>query len=411
MNSNTVNSVAATADLAAALSRAAPQNPAALARMMGAVAFSVVQFWLTVPLTSLILANRGVGAGSIGLFAMLPWLAVLMLVPIVPRLVNRMGALAVFRAGMVIAFAAMLLFLASDNLALWFLANFLNGAGNALRWVVSDALVTGMAPPERRGRILGLYETVLGACLLAAPFLLSFTGSDGTLPFTLAAALPLLAILPTIGLKAPRLTALAVRPSQLRDIAARHALPLLTIMLCGIVACGSYSLFPVYGRQIGLTEREAALWMALFGGGAVACQYAIGWLCDRWRRALVHRGLIGIVVAGLLLLPALDAVGPSLWLFNFVFGGAVTGLYTITMIIAGNEARDGELLTLITGITLSYTLGSIAGPALAGWALEIAPAYGLPLGLAGASAVVIAALAFLQHRAPQQAALQATPSQ
>ena len=71
----------------------------------------------------------------------------------------------------------MVLFLSTDNLALWFAANFLNGAGNALRWVVSDALVTGMAPPARRGRILGIYESVLGGCLLAAPFLLSLTGS------------------------------------------------------------------------------------------------------------------------------------------------------------------------------------------------------------------------------------------
>src|SRR5262245_9489421 len=141
MSSNTVNSAAATAELGAALTRADSRSSAALARTVSAVGLSVVQFWLTVPLTSLILANRGVGAGVIGLFTMLPWVAVLLLVPVVPRLVNRFGAFAVFRSGMAIAFAAMLLFLASGNLALWFVANFLNGAGNALRWVVSDALV------------------------------------------------------------------------------------------------------------------------------------------------------------------------------------------------------------------------------------------------------------------------------
>jgi len=413
MTSNTVNSAAATAELAASLPLAVPQPSADLARMMAAVGFSVVQFWLVVPLTSLVLANRGIGAGIIGLFAMTPWLAVLLLVPAIPRLVHRAGAFTVFRAGMLMAFAAMLLFMSSDNLALWFAANFLNGAGNALRWVVSDALIIGMASQARRGRILGIYESVLGGCLLAAPFLLSLTGSGGALPFALAAALPLLAILPTIGLQAPKLATPAVRPAQLRRIAARHALPLLTILLCGIVACGSFSLFPVYGRTLGLTEREAALWMALFGCGAVACQYLIGWLCDRWRRELVHRTLIGIVVAGLLLLPYLDAGSPSFWMFNFIFGGAVTGLYTITMILSGSEARHGELLTLITAVTLSYTIGSIAGPAIAGWALEAMPSYGLPLSLAAASLAVVAAMAALRRRTGQvqQAALQALPPQ
>ena len=33
--------------------------------------------------------------------------------------------------------------------------------------------MTAAAPALRRGRILGIYETVLGGCLLAAPFLLS----------------------------------------------------------------------------------------------------------------------------------------------------------------------------------------------------------------------------------------------
>jgi MFS family permease len=252
---------------------------------------------------------------------------------------------------------------------------------------------------------------VLGGCLLAAPFLLSLTGSNGILPFAIAAALPLLAILPTLGLKAPLMTMTDIRLMELTGIAARYALPLLTILLCGIVACSSYSLFPIYGRALGLSEREAALWMALFGFGAVACQYAIGWLCDRWQHDIVHRALIGLVTAGLLLLPALDAGGPLLWLFGFFFGGAVTGLYTVTMYLSGNVARPGELLTLIMAVTLFYTLGSIAGPVMAGWAMEILPPHGLPVSLAAASLLVIAAMLLLQRRPGPQAALQGGPPQ
>ncbi len=386
-------------------------SQAGLARLMAAIGCSVVQFWLAVPLTSLVLSHRGIGSGAIGLFAMTPWLAVLLLLPVTPRLVSQLGAMAVFRGGMILACAAMILLMVTDNLAVWFAANFLNGAGAALRWVVSDTLVIAAAPASQRGRILGIYETVLGGCLLAAPFLLSLTGSGGILPFAIAAALPLLAILPTLGLKAPRLTMTAIHLTDLTGIVARYALPLLTILLCGIVACSSYSLFPIYGRALGLSEREAALWMALFGFGAVACQYAIGWLCDRWQHDIVHRALIGLVTAGLLLLPALDSGGPLLWLFGFFFGGAVTGLYTVTMYLSGSAARPGELLTLIMAVTLFYTLGSIAGPVMAGWAMEILPPHGLPVSLAAASLLVIAAMLLLQRRPAQRAALQGSPPQ
>ncbi|MFM9843146.1 MAG: MFS transporter [Dongiaceae bacterium] len=408
MNGHSVDNLTAESHAA---ERRALGSQAGLARLMAAIGCSVVQFWLAAPLTSLLLSHRGIGSGTIGLFAMMPWLAVLLLLPLTPRLVPQFGALTVFRCGMFMGCAAMIAFMLTDNLAVWFAANFLNGAGAALRWVVSDTLVIAATPALQRGRILGIYETVLGGCLLAAPFLLSLTGSDGILPFAIAAVLPLLAILPTLGLKAPRLTMTAIRLAGLTEIVVRYALPLMTILLCGIVACSSYSLFPIYGRALGLSEREAALWMALFGFGAVACQYAIGWLCDRWQHDIVHRALIGLVTAGLLLLPALDSGGPLLWLFGFVFGGAVTGLYTVTMYLSGNIARPGELLTLIMAVTLFYTLGSIAGPVMAGWAMEILPPHGLPVSLAAASLLVTAAILLLQRRPAQQAALRAGPPQ
>ena len=59
---------------------------------MAAIGCSVVQFWLAVPLTSLVLSHRGIGSGAIGLFAMTPWLAVLLLLPLTPRLVPQFGA-------------------------------------------------------------------------------------------------------------------------------------------------------------------------------------------------------------------------------------------------------------------------------------------------------------------------------
>ena len=220
----------------------------------------------------------------------------------------------------------------------------------------------------------------------------------------------MLAILPTLGLKAPRLTMTAIHLTELTGIVARYALPLLTILLCGIVACSSYSLFPIYGRALGLSEREAACGWLLFGFGAVACQYAIGWLCDRWQHDIVHRALIGLVTAGLLLLPALDSGGPLLWLFGFFFGGAVTGLYTVTMYLSGSTARPGELLPLIMAVTLFYTLGSIAGPVMAGWAMEILPPHGLPVSLAAASLLVIAAMFLLQRRPAQQRRIARQPA-
>jgi MFS family permease len=81
------------------------------------------------------------------------------------------------------------------------------------------------------------------------------------------------------------------------------------------------------------------------------------------------------------------------------------------MYLSGGAARPGELLTLIMAVTLFYTLGSIAGPVIAGWAMEILPPHGLPVSLAAASLLVIAAMLLLHRRPAPQAALQGSPPQ
>ena len=131
---------------------------------------------------------------------MTPWLAVLLLLPLTPRLVPQYRrASSIFRGGMILGCAAMILLTVTDNLAVWFAANFLNGAGAGLRWVVSDTLVVAAAPASQRGRILGIYETVCSAaaCWPRLPCCRS-PAAAGILPFAIAAALPLLAILPTL---------------------------------------------------------------------------------------------------------------------------------------------------------------------------------------------------------------------
>jgi len=62
-------------------------------------------------------------------------------------------------------------------------------------------------------------------------------------------------------------------------------------------------------------------------------------------------------------------------------------------------------------VTLCYTLGSIAGPVIAGWAMELLPPQGLPVSLAAASLLVIAAMLLVQRRAAPYAALQVRPPQ
>ena len=52
-----------------------------------------------------------------------------------------------------------------DGLLAWSLASVVSGAGAALLWNATEALLAREAPSDARGRVMGLYQTALGAAL------------------------------------------------------------------------------------------------------------------------------------------------------------------------------------------------------------------------------------------------------
>ena len=65
----------------------------------------------------------------------------------------------------------------------------LAGFGSGVHWIVAEALVVQLAPEARRGRIVGLFQTMIGSTFVIGPALLSLTGVAGQAPLLLCAAL------------------------------------------------------------------------------------------------------------------------------------------------------------------------------------------------------------------------------
>ena len=122
----------------------------------------------------------------IGLNAAMFPLAVLVVGPMLPRLIARLGSLRSpsrplgHRAlGAAAAVAA--------QPAAWFLLRFLTGAAASIQWVVSETWLNIVATERDRGRIMGLYATVLAAGFAIGPLIIGAVGVEGWLPFLLVA--------------------------------------------------------------------------------------------------------------------------------------------------------------------------------------------------------------------------------
>jgi MFS family permease len=227
----------------------------------------------------------------------------------------------------------------------------------------------------------------VAAGFAAGPFVLAAMGSSGAMPFSIAALLSLVAIVPIAlaGAQAPALKEAEALPFQ----AIMRGAPTATAaaFIFGAIEGAAFGLFPVFALREGWGANAAAVATAIFALGNAVFQIPTGIAADRFgrRRLLILIGALGAL--GALILPlSAKASYPAYVALLFVWSGIVGGLYAVGLTsLASRYPEAGALARANAAYILLYTAGTLAGPPIFGLALDITPA-----GLFLAQAVVLA---------------------
>ncbi len=364
-------------------------------RLGAATMLIVLAFSMTGPVLAILLQQQGRSASLIGAFAMLPFLMVGLGIPLVPRLLARWGVLPVYRVGVVMELAGALGYALSDRLAVWTLASLVSGIGAAALWNATEALLAREAPPALRGRVMGLYQTSLGAALAIGPFVPGLLQQDARHVLWAAAAVVAVCVLLVtpghLGRETPQDVGRSGTWRALRQVPWLVALA----FAGGVFEAGQNAIGAAHASATGLHLQAAATVAGAIGVGSFLCQYPAGWLADRFALARVFT-----VAAGLLLVAGVgvawaDRAPALLWLCGWIWGGVGGALYTLTMVQVAHhfhgEGTAGGAAAMITG----YTWGGTLGPLASGTAVEAAGVQGLAAWLgAVALAAFIAARRF-----------------
>src|SRR3990167_6013298 len=115
-------------------------------------ALVVLSFSLLNPVLAVRLQTAGVSNTAIGGFAMLSFLSVALLIPVVPHLFAKVGGGRAYRLGL------------------------MSGVGAAAAWNATEALIAHNVPASHRGRLTGFYQAILGAGMAIGPFLPGLLG-------------------------------------------------------------------------------------------------------------------------------------------------------------------------------------------------------------------------------------------
>ena len=241
-----------------------------LAALIGCVSIYGITISLFTPLLSLILEKRTASSILIGGLAMMVPLGVILGTFFVPRCLQIFSGrrLLLIAIGFEIFFIFLLLVV--NDLASWFVIRFFMGMTGSVLFIVSESWIAEITPDATRGRVMGLYNTVLAFSFAIGPLILTMTGAKGVLPFLSGIVLMVLAALPLV--LAGRYLPESSSKATFNVLSFFRVAPLL-VFGCIVVAfkeMAATSLLPVYGVRIGLTESLAAL-MLFFGalGGAV----------------------------------------------------------------------------------------------------------------------------------------------
>jgi len=342
------------------------------------VPFIVLPLWLE---------QQGATTLQLSLFASSLWLGQLPGLFFAPRMTQWLGA------KRVILIALMMTMLALSALvpklpALWMFAGALAGFGQGLRWIGLEPWLYDIAPSHARGRLVGFHESLIALAPIVAPALCGWLGIGGNIPLFVGMAFLLLAALP-LGLATERPSAHALAVPARASSQWLLYFPKETVFLVGICVAlfGGMSesafagLFAIYGRAHELEALDIASLLISFGVGGVMLQYVAGWLAD-------HRSVgfaclcCSVTAVAVSILMTLHLSMLLLHVAVFVLGGVVTAYLTLA-IVASAKTPGGSMAHTMSAISMAYTLTAIAGPLLAGSAIENLGGNGLMWTLAG----------------------------
>lgn len=371
-----------------------------LVALFASTFFELTGFFMFAPLLLFTLKAQGLATAQVGLFSALLWGGVAVATPFAALWVRWLGRRRALVASVALPLATLLGITLSSSVVLWALLYAAAGAGAALRWIVAEATVAELAPPHRRGRVVGLFETMVGLTFVLGPALLAALGAEGeAAERSRWVAVALVALGFACSLALPPLAASAhdraTRLGWRGVVDALRAAP--AVMVAGLAGgffeSGLAAVLPLYGLAMGFGAAVSALLVSASGLGGTLTMLPLGELADRLPRRAVALGCAAATLAATLALPLAGGHAALAATVAFVCGGAGGALYTLAMIEIGHRHQGTALVNATAVLVLSYTVGAMLSPALGAAALQWSPHWGFAGLLATVALAALFALA------------------
>ena len=357
-----------------------------------------ISFSIGYPLTALTFEAWQQPAWLIGLAGSAPALGVLLTLPLIPRIIHKLGAAGAMVAGYAIgAIGFASLYMVPHPWA-WILIRLAMNGGLAIPWLTSETWINAVSPDRLRGRIIAVYAIAFFLGFAIGPLLLKKAGIEGYLPFAIAGAVTALCAMP-VWLARKTAPEFTLDP----DIRVRSAFLLAPSsmvggFLVGFIETVSVSLLPVFALNRGLGQEATLGLLSAITFGGVFLQIPIGYASDRYSKGFLMIGLAASLALELVLFPVVLNSALLALILAFVIGGSAVGVYTLALGMIGEEVDRNALPAANAMFLVLYEVGALTGPVITGLAMTASPKLGYTVSSVAALVLTIPVLVILQRR-------------
>jgi MFS family permease len=361
------------------------------------VASCDVAMGFTLQLLPLLLEAGKTPAWVIGLNTSMAPLGILLAGPFLPRIISRVGAKRMVYMAVAFNILSLLVFKLVPSLYVWFPLRFLFGVSSGALFTVSEAWILTSTDARNRGRIMGLYTSVMAVSFSLGPFILPYTGTDGWLPWLIAIVGLTLSIVP--------LAFVTLSDDAFRDeaggnfwrVVARAPLLLFAVAAATLFDSVFIAFFTIFGIRSGLSLATASTILGLAIVGNMLFQYGLGVLADRWSRiGVVASSAAVTVILSLSLIWAVHS--PLLPLIAIILGTAAFAVYVVALAVSGDTFAGADLIACSAAFSAMWGVGGLLGPSLAGVAIDAFGINAMPVVLALFYIILLIGLAWNRGR-------------
>ena len=350
-----------------------------------------IAFGLTLQLIPLLMNERGWPAWAIGLNSAMGPIGILMAGPFLPKIIGRVGT----RRIVLIIIAVLVVSLAAISrlpVWMWFPLRFFFGLSTSALFVVSEAWILSAATSENRGRVMGIYTSLLSVTFATGPLILPWTGIEGFLPWGIGIVCILLSVIPVTFVKVSD-DEFKMREGGAGFFGFVRRAPML---LCAIAAATLFdtvliAFFTIYGIRSGLELAVASRVLGIGIIGNVLLSYPLGWLADHWsRKAVMFLSAGFTVVLSLSLL--ITIAHWSIWPIMMMLAPMAFATYVVGLATMGDTFKGPDLMAGTAAVATMWGVGGLIGPPVAGVAIDLVGIDAMPVTLAGFYVLLLIAL-------------------